>query len=249
MEDLILKSKKRDIIGKKVSQLRAQGELPVVLYGKEIKPLNLTINQKEFEKISKTAGTSTLVNLAVENEKPVKVLIQDIQFDPVKDNIIHADLYQVKMTEKLQTEIPLKFIGESLAVKDLQGNLITNREALEVECLPDDLVSEIEVDITKLATFDDMIHVKDILVPEKISVLTDPEEVVALVEAPKTEEELEAELAPTAAEEEKAAIEGIEAQAAAEAAEKTAAEGEEKAEEGVAPEATPEQKPAEEPAK
>lgn len=246
MEDLILKSKKRDLTGKKVNQLRAQGELPVVLYGKEIKPLNLTINQKEFEKISKTAGTSTLVNLAIENEKPVKVLIQDLQFDPVKDNIIHADLYQVKMTEKIRTEIPLKFVGESAAVKESDGNLITNRDVLEVECLPDDLVSEIEVDISKLKTFEDFIHIKDIKVPEKINVLNDLEEVVALVEPPKTEEELEKELAPEAKEEEKAAIEGIEAEAEAEKAKE---EGKETTEEGAAPEATPEQKPVEEPAK
>lgn len=240
-QDLILKSKIRETVGSQIKKLRDSGFLPCVLYGKERKPVNLEVDQKEFLKINKVAGSSTLVKLVVGEEAPVKVLIHDLQFDPVKGNIIHADFYQVKMSEKLQTEIPLNFIGESLAVKDLQGNLITNKEELEVECLPDDLVSEIEVDISVLKTFDDMIHVKDIKVPEKITVLTDAEEVVALVEAPKSEAELEAELAPTAAEEEKAAVEGIEAQAEAEKAEKAAEAGEEV-------EAAPEAK-TEEPAK
>lgn len=225
VEELILAAKNRTLVGKKVNQLRRSGDLPAVLYGKEIKTQNLTLNEKEFQKIFQKAGTTTLVNLTVEDGKPVKVLIHEPQFNPINDKIIHTDFYQVKMSEKIHAEIPLKFVGEAPAVKELDGNLITNKTTLAVECLPDDLVSEIEIDISKLKTFEDFIHIKDIKVPEKITVLAEAEEVVALVEAPRTEEELEKELAAETKEEEKAAIESIEAQTTVEAAEKTA-EGE-----------------------
>lgn len=226
-----LAAKTRSEIGKKVKVLRRQGSLPAILYGHGTDPRPLTINLKDFNKIFADAGSNQLVDLEVDNKTPIKILIHDLQDHPVADDPVHVDLYQVKMTEKLETEIPLEFIGEAPAVKDLEGNLITEKDSLEVRCLPADLVAQFEVDISSLKTFDDVIRVNDIKIPQAIEVLNDPEEIIALVTAPRSEEELAEELAPTGEEAEKAAIAEIEAKAdevkATEEAEKAAEEGEE----------------------
>ncbi|MFA5129278.1 MAG: hypothetical protein WC445_04995, partial [Patescibacteria group bacterium] len=108
----------------------------------------------------------------------------------ISNQPIHLDIYKVKMSEKLTTEIPLSFINESAAVLELEGNLVKNFDALEVECLPNDLVSEFEVDLSLLKTFDDTIKIADIKIPKTIEVKADPEEVVALVMPPRSEEEM-----------------------------------------------------------
>ena len=216
METIKLKAKLREEVGRKAKQLREAGFIPAVLYGHGTENLNLTFTKSEFEKVFKEAGSSTIVSLDIDGQEPVKTLIFDTQFDPVTDKIIHADLYKVNMKEEIRTEIPLAFIGESPAVRDLEGNMITNKDAVEVKCLPDKLVSEIEVDISKLKTFDDIIKISDLVIPEGIELLADPEEVIVQVTAPRSEEELEDIETPATADEEKAAIEGIEAAAEAE---------------------------------
>jgi large subunit ribosomal protein L25 len=218
--ELILKAEPREIIGKKVKTLRQAGLIPAVLYGKNFDNLSLTLDKAAFEKVFKEAGSSTLVNLETTGQEKVKVLVHEPQRDPVTDQIIHVDLYKVNMKQEIRTEIPLEFVGTSAAVEDLEGNLITSKDSLDVECLPDKLVSQIEVDITVLKTFDDLIKVGDIIVPEGIKILAEPEEIVAQVTPPRSEEELEEMEQETTADAEKAGIESIEAQAEAEKAQK-----------------------------
>jgi len=136
------------------------------------------------------------------------------------------------MSEEIQTEVPLEFVGISPAVSDLEGNLITNKTGLKVECLPDKLVSNIIVDVAVLKTFDDLIKVKDLNIPEGIKILEESEDVIAQVTPPRSEEELEAmdEEVKSAAETEKEHIESIEAQSASEKAKKEIPEGEESTE-------------------
>jgi large subunit ribosomal protein L25 len=224
MESPTLTATTRDTLGKKVKQLRFAGDMPVVLYGAGAKTQHLTVNIKEFTKVQHAAG-STLVDLVIDGKKPAKVLIQDLQHDPVTGDTTHADFLQVKLDEKIQTEIPLTFVGESAAVKDLEGNLVTTKDAIKVEAYPQDLLSEIEVDISSIATFDDKITIADIKVPSTITILDDLEETLAVVTPPRTEEELEAELAPTTDEAEAAAV------AATEEASTEKSEDEEKSEE------------------
>lgn len=229
-----LRASDRTTTGKKVKALRSAGNIPAVLYGHGAKPQNISVNRIEFTKIFEDAGTSSLIDLKIEDSAPVKVLSHEPQVDPVRDAPLHVDFYRVRMDEKIKTEIPLEFTGESEAVEQLDGSLVTNRDNVEVECLPADLVSEIQVNIAVLKTFEDTISVKDLKVPQGIEILTDPDEVVALVEPPRSEEEL-AELEESAAEAEKEAIEQMEAEAGAEKAEgetegeeAPAVEGEEK---------------------
>lgn len=230
MEKITLNADLRTIVGSQVKQLRNIGKIPANLYGRGFENLNLTLDKKDFEKVFKTAGSSTIVDLEIKDKSSEKILIHEPQLDPVSDQIIHADLYKVNMKEEIHTEIPLEFVGVSFAVSDLEGNLITSKDALEVKCLPDKLVSEIQVDISILKTFENVIKVSDIKIPEGIEILNDPEEIVAQVTAPRSEAELEEMETPAAADEEKAAIENLEAQAEAEKTEGAANKSEPEAE-------------------
>lgn len=224
MEKISLKVKTRKETGKKIKTLRTQGNIPAVLYGHEIKNVNLAVPYHEFEKVYAQAGESTLLDLIIDNQPPLKVLIQAIQKDPISGNFSHIDFYQVKMTEKIEAEIELKFINTAPAVTDLEGTLVTNLDTINVKCYPQDLVSEIAVDLSALKTFDDHIFVKDLVVPAKMELLDNPKEVVAGVVPPRTEEELKAlEEKPEAAKE--AEVVGKEKEAAeSEKAAGTAAE-------------------------
>ena len=178
----------REETGKKVSALRTQGKVPAVLYGHDIKPTNVTVDHAHFERVYKQAGESALVDLVVDGKEPVKVLIQDHQLNPTVSQFTHIDFHQVNMKEKIHTDIPIKFIGEASAVKELSAILVTNLDHLEVECLPSDLVHEIEVDLSSLKTFDDAIRVSDIKAPQGITIKNAPEESVVLVQEPRAEE-------------------------------------------------------------
>lgn len=206
MNTLIVRASPRTLVGKKVQQLRNNGQLPVVLYGQGVPTQSLTVDARSFAKIVKQAGTSTLVDVVVGDQPAAKILIHEEQYNPRTGDLVHADLLQVKMNEKLQTEVELVFVGESLAVSDLGGNLVTTKSAVEVEAYPQDLIPSIEVDISVLKTFDDKITVADLQVPSTISILDDAEETVAVVTAPRSDEELEAQLSTTTDEQEAAAV-------------------------------------------
>lgn len=189
---LQIEAKNRTISGRKVKTLRQKGLIPAVLYGRGIESRNLTVEQGLFSKIFKKAGESSLIDLSIEGAAPIKVLIHDVVYDPVTDVLIHIDFYQVRMTEKLRTEIPLKFVGEAPAVKELGGIFVKPIDTLEVECLPGNLVSEIEVDISSLKTFADILHLSDLKLPPGIELVLKSNEVLAKVAPPRSEEELEA---------------------------------------------------------
>lgn len=173
--------------------LRNKGFLPAVLYGPKIKNFSLKIDKKEFGKVFEEAGESSLIELEIEGQKnKFLVLIHDFQVDPVKDIFTHIDFYQPALDEETEVTIPLAFIGEPLAVKDLGGTLVKNIQELEVRAFPQNLPHEIKVNVERLKTFDDEILIKNLEIPEKVKILKNPEEIVAFVSAPeKVEEELE----------------------------------------------------------
>lgn len=195
MEALNLEAKTRTVFGKKVKKLRTTGVVPAVIYGHNATPTSLTVDGRAFGKLFSKAGESSLVDLAIDGAAPVKVLIQDVQLDVMKDTVSHVDFRQVNMKEKLQADITLKFVGESPAVKVQGGILVRVMDNLTVSCLPSDLVHEIEIDLTKLANINDRITVGDLVVPSGIEFAAGPEEVIAIINAPISEEELAASLA------------------------------------------------------
>jgi len=191
MSDYKLKATKREITGSGVEKLRKEGLVPAVIYGKGKENINLSINKIEFNKVFSKAGENSLIDLFIENDsRPHNVLAHDVQFHPVNDEPIHIDFYEVRMDEEVETEVPLVFINESPAVKDLEGTLITNKTEITVKCLPANIPHEISVDISKLITFEDTIKASDLNIPANVELLMEPEETIALVNPPRSEEEL-----------------------------------------------------------
>ena len=188
---LTIKVKKREILGKKVKNLRQKGVLPAVLYGPKIKNLSLEVDFKEFENIYKETGESSLVSLEV-GDKKFPVLIHEVKKDPLTGKLIHVDFYQPILTEEVEVTVPIVFEGEAPAVKEFGGTLVREISEIEVKALPQNLPHEIRVNIENLKTLEDEILVKDLKLPEGAKVQREPDEIVAVVTPPgKVEEELE----------------------------------------------------------
>ncbi len=192
MDKLQLKAQARDLKTTTPKSLRKQGLLPAVLYGHKIQNAALSVDLREFEKVLKKAGESTIVDLMTSDGKIHPVLIHEIQYHYLTSQPIHVDFYQVSMTEKLKAKVALEFVGESSAVKTLGGVLVKILSEIEVECLPADLPHNIPVSLEGLKTMENTIHVKDLVVSPKVKVLTNPDEMVVKVQPPR---DVEAELA------------------------------------------------------
>ncbi len=184
-KEIKLKAQVRDKKSEKNNKIREEGFIPACIYGPGFDNMEIKIKMSDFQKAFEEAGESTLINLEVDNQEAIKVIIKDVQRDVLKDKIIHADFYRVDMNKKITTEIPLLFVGEAKAVKELGGVLVKNIDSVEVECLPGDLVEHIEVDLSPLETFDNYIKVKDLKLPKGIRVLEDEDSVVVSVSEPE----------------------------------------------------------------
>lgn len=190
MDTVILASKPRTITGKKLISLRAQGQVPGVVYGQGKEATAIQVNAKELDKIYHQAGTSRLVELKIA-EQAVNVLFHDVQVNPITQQIEHFDLYTVKMDEKIKTEIPLRFTGEAPAVHELNAILVKNLEEIEVETLPGNLPENFEVNLDVLKEIGQSITVGDLKAPEGVTILVEPEEMIVKTDPPRSEEELE----------------------------------------------------------
>ena len=174
-----------------VGLLRKEGLIPGVLYGPKTKAASLKVSETEFQKVYEEAGESSLIQLGSQ-EEGAPVLIREAQRDPVRGNVIHVDFYQPPLDEEIEVQVPLVFQGEPLAVRDLGGTLLKNIQEVLVKALPQNLPHEIVVDISKLATFEDKILIKNLQKGNGVEVLRDPEDVVAqVVETRDIAEELE----------------------------------------------------------
>ena len=194
MQSPTLNAQIRDIFGKKVKSLREEGSVPAVLYGPGVENMALAVDLKEAENIYKEAGENTIVKLKIKGDKTPErnVLIYAASRDTLGGQLIHIDFLQVRMDQAIKAAVPLEFIGESAAVKSEGGILVKNIHEVEVEALPADLPREITVDISSLNTFKDAILIKNLPVPAKVKILAEPELVVAQVQPPRSEAELEA---------------------------------------------------------
>lgn len=177
--------------GKGLEQLRKDDMVPAVVYGRKIEPRNIALSYLEFSKAYKQAGENTIIELSVGEGKPVNVLIHAVQMSPLKNRFIHADFFQVRMDEEIETHVPLVFIGESPAVREMGGMLMKSIEELPVKTLPSDLPHSLEVDLSTLLTFEDHITVSDIKVSDRVKIDADPNMVIASVIPPRTEAEME----------------------------------------------------------
>lgn len=188
---ITLKALQRKERGKQVVSLRGAGIIPAVLYGPHEKAgIILSVQRKEFEKVFKEAGESSLVSLEIEN-KATPVLIYDLQRDPISSQVTHVDFYQPPLDKEIEVTIPLVFEGQAPAVKDLGGTLIRNIQEVEVRALPQNLPHEIRVSVDTLSTFEDKILVRDLPAIANGKILRSQEDIIAQVVPPeKVEEEL-----------------------------------------------------------
>jgi len=189
MHRMTLDAKPRTLLGKKVRHMRRTGIIPVNVFGHNVSSLALEVEESALERALARAGTNALITLAVAGAADTRpVLIRGYQRRPTTGKLLHVDLYQVSMTEKIHTQVPLVLVGTAAGVS-LGGVLFKNLERVDIECLPSDLVSAIEVDISGLAEINQAILVRDLKVGTTISVLTNPETLVVKIMAPAKEEE------------------------------------------------------------
>ncbi len=182
---LTLNVEKRTKTGRAVGALRRAGAVPAVVYGAHTESTPITLSAKEFDKIFKAAGESTIVSLVGLGEA-VPTLIHDVTFDPITDHPSHVDFYAVTKGQKVEINIPIEFIGESPAVKG-GANLVKVLHEIEIEADPMNLPQNFEVDISKLVNVGDQVHVSDLKIPEGVELKTAVEEVIALIQEVKEE--------------------------------------------------------------
>ncbi len=179
-----LSANTREILGKKVKVLRRQGITPVHLYGHSVTPVPLQCDTAELKRILARTGTTGLIDLKLDTAKrPRNVMIREVQIEPRSGELLHVDFYQVRMEEKIRVEVPIIMVGEAPALK-LKENFLTHElTSLTVECLPDEIPSRVELDLSSLEEAEQTIHVKDLSLAEGITVLTNPEQMIAKISA------------------------------------------------------------------
>src|SRR3954470_16078099 len=184
-----LAAEHRELTGKKVARLRHAGRLPAVMYGHGIDSASVSIDAHEFEQLRRHSGPNALVDLSIDGDKAQPVLVSSIQVHPVNRRTLHVDLFLVRMTEELTVDVPLVATGESPAVANLNGTLLHPIESVRVRALPDHLPQSIEYSVASLVDFDTTLHVRDLVVPGDVTLVTDGDEIIAKVQAPRVEEE------------------------------------------------------------
>ncbi len=177
--------------------LRRGGTVPCVVYGNKTENVSFQCEIVALTKAYTKAGESTLVELDLEGKK-VPVLFHEVKFDPMSDVISHVDFYAVDMNKEVEADVTIHFEGESLAVKE-GGILVTAIDAIAVRCLPKNLPHNLPVDLSKLVAMDSQLTVADLVVPAGVTLLLEPDTVIALVQEPRAEEVEEAPAADAAA--------------------------------------------------
>ncbi len=191
---IVLEASKRELTGKQVKQIRAQGVIPGVLYGPAFDALPLQIEWLALRPALREAGGSALIELNVDGEKH-RALVRDVQRDPIRGNVLHIDFYRVRMDVAIRTDVPLVLIGDASVVEEAGAVVNQEMNAITVECLPGSLPAQIEVDVSHLKDVGDTIVVAELPAFEGVTYLADgAEAVVSTQYLARTEEEEEEEL-------------------------------------------------------
>ena len=187
MERVKLSATRRTLTGKKVSQLRNQGKLPAVLYGRSLKePIPVALDRVEASKALRKSSYSSLITVNLDGEEH-NTLVRDFQTDKIRGDLTHVDFLVVSMTEKVRAEVSVVMDGKAPVIANLGGLLVTGLERVEVESLPQDLPEHFFVDVSHLENFGDAVFVRDLIIPDNVTVLTDKDELLVVAAAPVTE--------------------------------------------------------------
>ncbi len=187
MEEVVLKATKRDVKGKQVKALRREGKLPAVIYGYDLDPTAIVMDQREASRILSHLASSALVNVDLDGTSHL-ALVRERQRNFITGVLTHIDFQAVSRTEKIRVAVAIDVTGESPAMKDYNGVMVLGLEELDVECLPQDLPERIVVNIGSLKRIGDGLYVRDITPPENVVFLENPDEMVVLITAPAVEE-------------------------------------------------------------
>lgn len=186
MDKVILKAVKREVVGKQVKAMRREGKLPAVIYGRHLEPISIALEAHATSLALAKLTSSSLVTIDLDG-KEYPALVRERQRNYIKGNLTHVDFLAVDLKEKIRATVRLEFVGVSSAVKDYNGVLVKNIEKLEVECLPTDLPERIAVDISALKAIGNGIRVRDLAISEKIRILNDEDEMIAVATSAKDE--------------------------------------------------------------
>lgn len=171
----------RTAVGSGVNALRRSGKVPAIVYGHNVPNVPIQLDAREVTNTLRKAGRNTLITLNIAGkDAPQMVLTREVQRDPIRRTIQHIDFYAVSMTEKITASIRVILAGEPEDVKSGTGVLLQERDTLEIECLPSDLIEAVTIDVSKMKV-DDVVRVKDVIVPPGITLLDDPEDEVVRV--------------------------------------------------------------------
>lgn len=192
-----LDAQPRTIIGKKVSQLRRQGLVPAVIYGPRIAPVHVQIPYRPLELTLLKAGGTHLIDIKVDGGS-YTVLAREVQRHVLRADIQHVDFFAVDESTKIRVDVPIHFVNESPAVASHLGLLITGTTTLAVETLPSKLLSQIEIDVSRLVNVGDALYVRDLNLGPDAAIVNDPDEMIVRVNPIVTAAEEEAEEAAEA---------------------------------------------------
>ncbi len=192
MEEIFLEAELRTGTGRANSKdLRDSGYLPAVVYSHGKDALTVKVPRGALLKLVHAHRLeSTIINLKIKDDKKAKgrpCLVKEVQYDPVREDIIHVDFNEISLTEAIKVNVAIEAKGEAIGVKQEGGSLELLLWEIEVECLPTNIPKKIEVDITALK-MGDAIHVKELVFPAGVKPLADPQAVVLHVVAPMKEE-------------------------------------------------------------
>ena len=182
MEKVVLKAEKRTVTGKQVRQLRRAGQLPGVVYGYNFEPTAISLDAHSAQKVIPHLTSSSIVNIDL-GGKLIPALVREKQKNYIKNLLTHVDFLAVSMTEKIRADVSLRFIGLAPAIKEFSAAIVNNMDSVEVEALANDLPERIDVDLSVLAKIGDSIHVRDLVIPAEVTLLTDVDEMVAVATA------------------------------------------------------------------
>lgn len=187
MQAISLTAEHRTAVRKGLGPLRRSGYLPAVLYGADKAPVPIQLNSREASKIINRILGTVLIDLHLDGQVR-KTLLREVQRNFVSDEILHIDFYEVAMDRVMRVSIPVRLVGTSPAVATLGGVLVRGLAEIEIECLPNDLIQEVSVDLSGLHQIGDNIHVRDLQVPSAIKVLTSGDDPIARVTYASLEE-------------------------------------------------------------
>jgi large subunit ribosomal protein L25 len=178
-----IKANRREITGKASRKLRHQGLLPAVVYGSRADTIPIQLDTHEFERLFARTGKTQLIDLVVESGRPRKVLVSEVQVSPRWNTLLHVDFHQVSLRERLQVEVPVAVSGEAEPVRAGEADVLQVLHQIRVECIPTRIPEVVEADISGLDAVDAAVRIADLKLPEGVTAVGDPEDVVVKLAA------------------------------------------------------------------